>query len=904
MILQAKRRIVEPLRDILQHLRDVCGFVGHCLLRLLLSRYLGGAVLLHLSEGVGKAVEVIALLTQLGLTILQRSLFELICSGGRFSSRLPHSLRSPLELASLGVLSSFVRALCGLLGVVASSLGCGRSVLQGVCLFTRGSGELVKLANHILSRLTRRIRLPLRPLGLLSVAGLWLALLWLTRLRLGLLRLSLLWFAGLRFALLRLTPLWLTLLRCTFLRLTLLRLPLLWTTLFWLPLFWPPLFRCTLLWLAFLGISGRLCSAVFREFADLLIQLIESFFQLFGLLRELLSFGVLLIDFLLFGFLSGFGGRVLWCRVGSGLIGIGGFGSIAGFGIIAGFGSIFRLWVIGELFGGIVELLAYVFDILLWLFQVSLAEFAEGIIEWLDGGLLDILGLLCDFASELFGFVARLLQLTGNFLGIASGITGFFADSFGQVLLAACEVLKLLSSFGGAIELRFAGGLEEFLFALEEVIQVATDFLLFLLQPLAFLCELLIEFFGLLSGLWSGLTLLLEFFGVCGEFFGVECESIEVSEVLFELGGALDFLDGAIEFITAAVEFVGGLLEVPDSGVTFGGCGLIEQFGDVLSDVLSKFRELCGLLLHQRMFAGLFSEPLEFVALSLIFFAESACVLAGLSIPVALGLITELSGCGGVFAKLFRHGFEGVNELLVGLPQCLTSQCFGVIADANGPGAFPDHLGPGNLPLIRRPHAKFHGITLTDAQRLQVQPKFVGDVGRSVIQRHSRDHSHRVLVLSQVQFEQAHSDVIDDAAVDGNNVVGAYFEPIRETGDAEDGWGIGRDEQSAVRFAAVRQTVFVCGMEAEAAAAECLKAEHGGEAVRSQRNFRDDRSERGGDGVRTSGRSVRRCSGHGRTGCGCSQLFRELFRGGRSGRVGGRSGNVTGWTADGSGRRR
>jgi hypothetical protein len=47
----------------------------------LLGSDLSRTVLLHLAEGIRKAVEIIPLLSELGLTILERSLFQLIGSG-------------------------------------------------------------------------------------------------------------------------------------------------------------------------------------------------------------------------------------------------------------------------------------------------------------------------------------------------------------------------------------------------------------------------------------------------------------------------------------------------------------------------------------------------------------------------------------------------------------------------------------------------------------------------------------------------------------------------------------------------------------------------------------------------------------------------------------------------------
>ena len=127
------------------------------------------------------------------------------------------------------------------------------------------------------------------------------------------------------------------------------------------------------------------------------------------------------------------------------------------------------------------ELVADVFDVFLGLIEVTLLEFADGFVEWLNGGRLNVSGLLSDFATELFGFVASLLELVSDFLSIAGGIAGFLIDAFGEVLLSAGEVLKLAGDFGSSVELGFAGGLEEFLFALQELVEIVGDFLLFLL---------------------------------------------------------------------------------------------------------------------------------------------------------------------------------------------------------------------------------------------------------------------------------------------------------------------------------------------------------------------------------------------------------------------------------------
>ncbi len=204
---------------------------------------------------------------------------------------------------------------------------------------------------------------------------------------------------------------------------------------------------------------------------------------------------------------------------------------------------------------GLLELVADVIDVFLRPIEVTLLEFTDGFVEWLNGGRLNVGGLLSDFATELFGFVASLLELVSDFLGIAGSIACFLVDAFGEILLSACEVLKLASGFSGAVELGFAGSLEEFLFSLKKLVEIAGDFLLFLLQSLAFLGELLLEVCGGLASFRAGLLLLPELVGVLGELFGIECDAIEFREFLFELCGAGDFFDGAIEFIAAAAEF-------------------------------------------------------------------------------------------------------------------------------------------------------------------------------------------------------------------------------------------------------------------------------------------------------------------------------------------------------------
>ena len=83
---------------------------------------LSSTVLLHLSEGIGETVEVIALLTQLGLSVLQGGLVQLICGRGGFRGGLTHALRCLLKLTGLSVLSGFVGTLRSLLGAVAGSL--------------------------------------------------------------------------------------------------------------------------------------------------------------------------------------------------------------------------------------------------------------------------------------------------------------------------------------------------------------------------------------------------------------------------------------------------------------------------------------------------------------------------------------------------------------------------------------------------------------------------------------------------------------------------------------------------------------------------------------------------------------------------------------------------------------
>jgi hypothetical protein len=63
LILESERRVVESFSNIFQHLRNISGFVGDGLLWLLLGGDLRGTVLLHLAEGIRKAVEIIPLLS-------------------------------------------------------------------------------------------------------------------------------------------------------------------------------------------------------------------------------------------------------------------------------------------------------------------------------------------------------------------------------------------------------------------------------------------------------------------------------------------------------------------------------------------------------------------------------------------------------------------------------------------------------------------------------------------------------------------------------------------------------------------------------------------------------------------------------------------------------------------------
>ena len=666
---------------------------------------------------------------------------------------------------------------------------------------------------------------------LLRLCLLWLCLLWLCLLRLPFLGLSLLRLPRLRLSFLRLPLLRLSFLSLSFLRLSFLRLSLLRLSRLRLSFLWLSLFRRVCL---------GLCAAVFGELLNLFIQLFKPLIECLGFLGEGLTFEVLFIELLLFRGIV-FGGRI-WC----GLLGS------------------------GELPGSLFELPGCVSDIFLWDCQVTLLEFPDGFIEGLYCWPWDISGLLFEFAAELFCFVASLLELIGDFLGIACGIASFFVDTFGEVLLSSGEVLKLPCGGCGAIKLSFSGGLQEFLFALQELIEIVADILLFLLQALTLLFQLLLEIHWVLPGFGASLPLLLELVGVGCELFGVECDAVEVCEFLFELCGALNFFDGAVEFIATAVEFMRGLLQIFCSGIAFGRSGSIEQLGDFLTDILSQFCEFGGLLLHERMLAGLFGELLELVALSLFLFAESPGFLARLIIPVASGLIAQLSGSGGVFAELFGHGFEIVNQLLVCLLECLSAEGFSVVADANGPGTFPHHLRPRNLSLICRANAEFNGVVLFDTEALQVEAKIMGNLKCAVVERRCGDDAGGVLVPANVQFKQSDSDIIRNNAIQGNHIIRTDFECICESLDFKHRRGIRGGDQTPAGFVFVLQTIFVCGHKAKTAAAKCWEFDHSGEAIRGEYDLGNHR----GGGV-PGGCSIDWSTSHGGVGRSSSNFLGE-----------------------------
>jgi hypothetical protein len=317
------------------------------------------------------------------------------------------------------------------------------------------------------------------------------------------------------------------------------------------------------------------------------------------------------------------------------------------------------------------------------------------------------------------------------------------------------------------------------------------------------------------------------------------------------------------------------LLEVFGGGCFVGvGSGLIEQFGDILADILGEFGEFVGLFLHQGVLSGLFGESLQLIALGLVFFAEVAGLLLGGIVPVVVGLVAELCGGGCVFTELFGHSLKVINELLVCLLEGLLSECGGVIANADGPWAFPDDLRAGNLSFVGGADLEFDSVALFDIERFEVDAEVVRDFESAMVEWDGGDYAGGVLIFSKVQFKESDADVVGDETVEGNDVIGSDFETISEAGDDKDGWGVGCDDESAFGFALVLEAIFVSGDKAEFAAAESGEFEDGGESI-------------GGDGDSGSHGLCGwvgfwcgcGCTGHFCSGSGGGEFFRELAGG-------------------------
>lgn len=317
------------------------------------------------------------------------------------------------------------------------------------------------------------------------------------------------------------------------------------------------------------------------------------------------------------------------------------------------------------------------------------------------------------------------------------------------------------------------------------------------------------------------------------------------------------------------------MLEVIGGSSFFGGrrC-LVEDFGDNLADILCEFSKFFCLFLHQGVLSGLFGEPLQLVALGLVFFAEFASLLLCRVVPVVVCLIAELCGGGCVFAELFGDGFEIIDELLVRLLECLSSERGSVIADADGPWPFPNNLGTWDLSFVTGADLEFDGIALFDTEGFEVDAEFVGDFECAMVEWDGGDDAGRVLIFAEMEFEESDADIISDEAVEGDDIVRANLEAVSEACDNEYGWGVGCDDESAFGFTLIFEPKFVRGHQAESSAAECREFEHSGELI-------------GGDGdSRINGLCIHICC---RCGCGCTshvcpgggsgKFFRELSRG-------------------------
>ena len=290
-----------------------------------------------------------------------------------------------------------------------------------------------------------------------------------------------------------------------------------------------------------------------------------------------------------------------------------------------------------------------------------------------------------------------------------------------------------------------------------------------------------------------------------------------------------------------------------------------------MADILGKFGQFVGLFLHQGMLSGLFGESLQLIALGLVFFAEVSGLLLSGVVPVVVGLVAELCGGGCVFTELFGHCLQVINELLVCLSKSLLSECGGVIANADGPWAFPNDLGAGNLSFVGCANLELDSVALPDIKSFEVDAEVVGNFESAMVEWDGGDYAGGVLIFSKVQFEESDADVVSNETVERNDVIGADFEAVCETGDDEDGWGVGRDDESAFGFALVLEAIFVSGDKVEFAAAECGEFKDSGESIGGDSNVWNNWL-----WCRIGGCRGFCCTGHSCTGCGGGEFFREL----------------------------
>jgi hypothetical protein len=130
-----------------------------------------------------------------------------------------------------------------------------------------------------------------------------------------------------------------------------------------------------------------------------------------------------------------------------------------------------------------------------------------------------------------------------------------------------------------------------------------------------------------------------------------------------------------------------------------------------------------------------------------------------------------------------------------------------------------------------------------------------------------------------MKFQQSHADIIGYKAVERDNVIGANFESVGDTGDCEYGRGIGCDDEPSIRFSVVGQSVFIGGVEAKAATAEGTEAEQGRESVGGEGNFREHRFGVCRAGLCGSDRGCFRSTCHSSSGGGSGEFFGEQVGG-------------------------